>query len=120
MPQWTVATAKSWLGHHAVDRHASILPWDAPGSNPRVSPVEATQRYLEHLAAAWNDAFPTAPFDQQRVVLTVPASFDASARELTREAALQAGLPHNFVLLEEPQAAVYAWLADQAKIGATN
>ena len=115
MPQWTVATAKSWLGHTAVDRHASILPWDAPAEVPRVSPVEATQRYLEHLAAAWNQAFPYAPFDQQRIVLTVPASFDASARELTREAALQAGLPHNFVLLEEPQAAVYAWLSDQGE-----
>jgi molecular chaperone DnaK (HSP70) len=62
------------------------------------------------LAAAWQQAFPDAPFADQKVVLTVPASFDAAARELTREAALAAGLPPDFVLLEEPQAAVYAWL----------
>jgi hypothetical protein len=73
----------------------------------------ASQRYLEHLVGAWESAFPDAPVAQQRVVLTVPASFDASARELTREAALAAGLPDDLVLLEEPQAAVYAWLGDQ-------
>ncbi|HAB18403.1 MAG TPA: Hsp70 family protein, partial [Verrucomicrobiales bacterium] len=69
----------------------------------------------EHLLAAWAGAHPEAPIGKQQVVLTVPASFDAVARELTREAALQAGLPENFVLLEEPQAAFYAWLADQSK-----
>ncbi len=61
--------------------------------------------------AAWEAAHPDAPLAEQQVVLTVPASFDASARELTREAALAAGLPPDLVLLEEPQAAVYAWLA---------
>jgi hypothetical protein len=66
---------------------------------------------LQHLVAAWQDAFPDAPIAQQQVVVTVPASFDASARELTRQAAISAGLPENFLLLEEPQAAVYAWLA---------
>src|SRR5207302_10603044 len=71
-----------------------------------------SKRYLEHLIAAWSTAHPDAPIREQQVVLTVPASFDASARELTREAALSAGLPENFVLLEEPQAALYAWLAD--------
>jgi hypothetical protein len=65
---------------------------------------------LEHLAEAWGAAFPDAPLAEQFVVLTVPASFDASARELTREAALAAGLPQDLILLEEPQAAVYAWL----------
>ena len=69
-------------------------------------------RYLSHLAAAWNAAFPDAPVADQQVVLTVPASFDASARELTREAAVEAGLPEEVILLEEPQAALYAWLAD--------
>jgi hypothetical protein len=73
--------------------------------------VAAACRYLEHLVAAWEAAFPEAPVAQQHVVLTVPASFDASARELTREAALEAGLPEGLVLLEEPQAAVYSWLA---------
>ena len=79
----------------------------------KISPVTASQRYLEHIVAAWQEFQPEAPVAEQLVVLTVPASFDASARELTREAALAAGLPHDLVLLEEPQAAVYAWLADR-------
>ena len=114
-PLRTVASAKSWLCHSRVDRRAAILPWQAPDEVAKISPVEATRRYLEHLAAAWNHAHPDAPMAKQCVVLTVPASFDASARELTREAALQAGLPKDLILLEEPQAAVYAWLADQGQ-----
>lgn len=111
-PMRTVAAAKSWLSHSKVDRQAAILPWNAPADVPKVSPLTASQRYLEHLVAAWNAAFADAPLAEQLVVLTVPASFDASARELTREAALAAGLPESLVLLEEPQSAVYAWLAD--------
>jgi len=111
VPDRTVGTAKSWLCHSRVDRRQPILPWNAPADVPKVSPVTASQRYLEHLAAAWTAAFPDDPLAEQFVVLTVPASFDASARELTREAALAAGLPQDLVLLEEPQAAVYAWLA---------
>lgn len=114
-PQRTISGAKSWLCHARVDRRQPILPWQAPEEVPKVSPVAASQRYLEHLAAAWEAAFPDAPAAQQRVVLTVPASFDASARELTREAALAAGLPEDLVLLEEPQAALYAWLADRGE-----
>lgn len=110
--QRTVAAAKSWLCYSRVDRHQPILPWNAPEEVPKVSPVEATRRYLAHLAAAWQAAFPDDPLADQEVVLTVPASFDASARELTREAAFAAGLPASLVLLEEPQAAVYSWLAD--------
>lgn len=109
-PDRTIGAAKSWLCHSKVDRHQAILPWQAPGDVTKISPVAASQRYLEHLVAAWHDAFPESPLAEQHVVLTVPASFDASARELTREAALAAGLPHTFVLLEEPQAATYAWL----------
>jgi molecular chaperone DnaK (HSP70) len=109
-PQRTVAGAKSWLAHSRVDRHQPILPWQAPAEVPKVSPVTASRRYLEHLVGAWEHAFPDAPIAQQLVVLTVPASFDAASRELTREAALAAGLPAGLVLLEEPQAAVYAWL----------
>ena len=109
-PQRTVAGAKSWLAHSKVDRHQAILPWGAPADVPKVSPVAASQRYLEHLVAAWHHAHPDAPIAEQLVVLTVPASFDAAARELTREAALAAGLPATLILLEEPQAAVYAWL----------
>ncbi|MGC1273714.1 MAG: Hsp70 family protein [Planctomycetaceae bacterium] len=111
VPDRTVVGAKSWLGHTLVDRRQPILPWNAPERVEKVSPVEATRRYLEHLVAAWTQAFPDAPLADQEFVLTVPASFDASARELTREAALQAGFPAEFILLEEPQAAVYAWLA---------
>lgn len=77
---------------------------------PKVSPIETSRRYLEHLRAAWDAAHPEAPMAEQRAILTVPASFDASARELTREAALDAGLSDELVLLEEPQAAVYSWL----------
>lgn len=110
LPQRTVLGAKSWLCHSKVDRHQAILPWGAPNEVPKISPVTASQRYLEHLIAAWEHKFPDAPIAEQHVVLTVPASFDAAARELTREAALAAGLPTNLVLLEEPQAAVYAWL----------
>ncbi|HVA49542.1 MAG TPA: Hsp70 family protein [Pirellulales bacterium] len=113
VPTRTVAAAKSWLCHSRVDRHQAILPWNAPADVPKVSPVEASRRYLAHLASAWQAAFRGAPLAEQYVVLTVPASFDPAARELTREAALAAGLPENVVLLEEPQAAVYAWLADQ-------
>lgn len=110
VPDRTVSAAKSWLAHTRVDRHQAILPWNAPGDVPKISPVAASRKYLEHLVAAWQQAFPNVPIVEQHVVLTVPASFDASARELTREAALAAGLPASLVLLEEPQAAVYAWL----------
>ncbi len=111
VPTRTVAAAKSWLCHSRVDRSQPILPWNAPDDVGKVSPVEASRRYLDHMVAAWNAAFPEAPLREQKVTLTVPASFDASARELTREAARLAGLPEDLVLLEEPQSALYAWLA---------
>ena len=109
-PDRTVVAAKSWLCHSRVDRHQSILPWNAPETVSRLSPVTASRRFLEHIVAAWKQQFPQQPITDQLVVLTVPASFDASARELTREAAFMAGLPESLVLLEEPQAATYAWL----------
>jgi len=115
VPKRTVAAAKSWLAHSRVDRRKEILPWNAPEDVAKVSPVIATQRYLEHMAATWLDAFPEAPISEQKVTLTVPASFDASARELTREAAIAAGLPEDIILLEEPQSALYAWLAAVSK-----
>jgi len=111
IPQRTIGQAKSWLCHSRVDRHHKILPWNAPGEVSKISPVTASRRFLEHLVSVWEQAYPEAPAAEQLVVLTVPASFDASARELTREAALAAGLPENLILLEEPQAAVYAWLS---------
>jgi len=112
-PNRSVVSAKSWLCHNKVDRRAPILPFDAPDDVGKISPVEATRQYLAHLAAAWNHKFPDTPIQQQQVVLTVPASFDPVARELTRESAVAAGLPADFVLLEEPQAALYAWLNQQ-------
>ena len=111
VPTRTVAAAKSWLCHSRVDRSKPILPWNAPDDVVKVSPVEVAQRYLEHMVEAWNAAFPESPLRDQKVTLTVPASFDASARDLTREAARRAGLPEDLVLIEEPQAALYAWLA---------
>ncbi len=116
VPSRLVSSAKSWLSHAGVDRRAPILPWTAAEDVNRVSPVTASAAYLEHLRDAWNNrvAGKTAAdrLENQEVFLTVPASFDAVARELTTEAAAKAGLKH-VTLLEEPQAAFYAWLAAQ-------
>jgi molecular chaperone DnaK (HSP70) len=115
VPGRLVASAKSWLSHAAVDRHAPILPWSAAEGVMKISPVEASAAYLGHLRDAWNARFgrnPEERMGKQEVLLTVPASFDAAARELTVEAARLAGL-ENLTLLEEPQAAFYAWLANQ-------
>jgi len=116
LPARLVASAKSWLSHRGVDRTQPILPWDAPADARRVSPLDAMARYLEHIRNAWNEHMaaedPEAQLQHQDIYLTVPASFDAVARELTVQAAQQAGL-HNLTLLEEPQAAFYAWLQAQ-------
>jgi hypothetical protein len=104
-----VSSAKSWLSHPSVDRRAPILPTDAPEEVERVSPLAASTRYLEHLKAAWNAAHPDAPFERQAVTVTIPASFDPAARELTAEAAHNAGYGTP-TLLEEPQAALYSWI----------
>ena len=104
-----VSSAKSWLCHPGVDRRAAILPHDAPPEVARISPLEASTRYLAHLRRAWDAAHPDAPFDQQDVTVTIPASFDPAARELTAEAARAAGYT-TLTLLEEPQAALYNWI----------
>lgn len=104
-----VSSAKSWLCHPGVDRRAAILPHDAPPEVARISPLEASTRYLAHLRQAWDAAHPDAPFDQQDVTVTIPASFDPAARELTAEAARAAGYT-TLTLLEEPQAALYNWI----------
>nr|WP_267498867.1 Hsp70 family protein [Massilia sp. IC2-278] len=104
-----VSSAKSWLCHPGVDRRAAILPSDAPEEVTRVSPLEASTRYLQHLRRAWDHAHPEVPFDQQQVTVTIPASFDPGARELTAEAARNAGYS-SATLLEEPQAALYSWI----------
>jgi molecular chaperone DnaK (HSP70) len=108
VPARLVSSAKSWLSHSGVDRQSAILPWQAPEDVKRQSPVETSRAYLAHLRAAWDHQFPDTPLADQDVVLTVPASFDAAARDLTLAAAQQAGLAH-LTLLEEPQAAFYAW-----------
>lgn len=109
-PARVVSSAKSWLSHAGIDRRASILPQGAPEDIEKISPVEASFRYLDHLAEAWQAARPEAgPLGEQDVILTVPASFDAAARDLTVEAAYAAGF-ENVTLLEEPQAALYAWI----------
>jgi molecular chaperone DnaK (HSP70) len=113
VPGRLVSSAKSWLCHAGVDRSAGLLPWSAPPDVPRISPVEASARYLRHMMEAWNWVMardrPEDRLEKQAVVLTVPASFDDVARTLTVEAAAKAGL-ENVVLLEEPQAAFYCWL----------
>jgi hypothetical protein len=112
-PARLIASAKSWLCHGGVDRRAGILPMGAPEDIEKISPVEASWRYLEHLTEAWDARFgqesPELALARQEVVLTVPASFDAAARDLTVEAASAAGFEH-LTLLEEPQAALYAWI----------
>jgi molecular chaperone DnaK (HSP70) len=113
VPNRQVSSAKSWLSHPGVDRRSRILPAQAEGSEPRISPVEASARYLMHLRDAWNGALgsePEARFEQQEIVLTIPGSFDEEARELTVEAAREAKI-ENVTLLEEPLAAFYAWIA---------
>ena len=117
------ASVRGRAGTHGQRGQVLVVSWQSRSSRPdsalasaatveRISPLVAAQRYLEHLVAAWVHAFPEAPIAEQQVVLTVPASFDAVARELTHEAAIAAGLPGDLVLVEEPQAALYAWLAD--------
>ncbi|MCA9594729.1 MAG: hsp70 family protein [Myxococcales bacterium] len=110
VPGRLVSSAKSWLCHSRVDRTAAILPWGSEDEDlPRLSPVEASARILAHVRSAWDAAHPDAPLAEQQVVLTVPASFDEVARELTLRAARAAGLTVR--LLEEPQAAFYDALA---------
>ncbi len=113
-PDRLIASAKSWLCHPEVDRLAAILPWQSSSEIERISPVEASSRYLAHYRAAWDEAFPEHPLARQDFVLTLPASFDETARELTIRAAQMAGLARVW-LIEEPQAAFYAWLANHAE-----
>jgi uncharacterized protein DUF3731/Hsp70 protein len=117
-PARQVTSAKSWLAHPGVDRHGAFLPWGSTAAAPRISPVDASARYLMHLRDAWNATIASgdeaAAFERQSIVLTVPASFDEEARELTVEAARAAHLL-TLTLLEEPIAAFYAWMAEQRR-----
>lgn len=115
-PMRLVASAKSWLSHRAIDRTAAILPWQSPEEVIKVSPVEASAQYLQYLRSVWDSQHASgasgSALSRQDVLLTVPASFDEEARELTLRAAKQSGL-EQVTLLEEPQAAFYAWLESQ-------
>jgi hypothetical protein len=109
VPGRGIASAKSWLCNPQVDRRSDLLPWHGDEDVNRLSPVEVSRRYLEHLRRLWDRQFPTEPLSQQEVVVTLPASFDEVARQLTLEAAVRSGLPR-VTLIEEPQAAFYSWL----------
>src|SRR5579871_3454311 len=110
IPTKLVHSAKSWLSNPDVDRTAKILPWDSPETGRVLSPVEVSSRYIATFREAW-DKIKQLPLAEQDIVLTVPASFDEEARELTVMAAVEAGLPR-LTLLEEPAAAFYSWIAN--------
>jgi molecular chaperone DnaK (HSP70) len=113
LPQRLISSSKSWLCHAMVDRNQAILPWGSPAEVPKLSPVEASAAILDHIRRAWNHAIAlddeNLRLERQEIFLTVPASFDAVARELTVKAAAMAQLT-DITLLEEPQAAFYAWI----------
>jgi molecular chaperone DnaK (HSP70) len=104
-----VSSAKSWLSNQSADPAQPLLPLNAPEGINKISPLEASRQYLLHLRSAWNAAHPEAKFEEQAVLVTVPASFDPAARELTQRATQLAGYP-NVTIMEEPQAAFYAWI----------
>lgn len=113
VPQRVIASSKSWLCNTSVDRNKPILPWEAPDDIEKISPVEASSAILSYIRNAWNHEMaaddPSLTMENQDIYLTVPASFNAVARELTVNAAEMAGLS-NITLLEEPQAAFYSWI----------
>ncbi|MUK46885.1 Hsp70 family protein [Aliivibrio fischeri] len=118
-----IASAKSWLCHGGVNRREAFLPLNSPEEVLKTSPLEVTKRYLEHLQNAWDHQNPEHPLNEQDITITVPASFDPAARDLTAEAANNLGF-RNLTLLEEPQAAVYSWIKnnddswrDQVSVG---
>src|SRR5271166_184847 len=111
VPTKSVHSAKSWLSNPEVDRTAKVLPWDAQEGGREFSPVDVAGKYLAHMREAWDTAHPNAPLASQDIVLTVPASFDEEARELTVQAAREAGL-EKLTLVEEPAAAFYSWIAN--------
>lgn len=114
LPTRLIASAKSWLCHPGINRRDKLLPLEAEEKESRMSPLEACAEVLRHLKEAWNERMPEASFANQTILITVPASFDPSARQLVQEAAEQAGYPA-IILLEEPQAAFYAWLHAHAE-----
>ncbi|HOP76842.1 MAG TPA: Hsp70 family protein [Thermogutta sp.] len=114
VPGRLISSAKSWLCHSGVDRTAPLLPWHGAPDVTRLSPVEVSARYLGHIVQVWNHQFPNYPLAEQDFVLTIPASFDEIARQLTVKAAALAGL-NRITLIEEPQAAFYSWIYRHAQ-----
>ncbi|MGD0437598.1 MAG: Hsp70 family protein [Bryobacteraceae bacterium] len=111
VPTKSVHSAKSWLSNPEVDRTAKILPWDAQEAGRILSPIDVSTAILAQMRDAWNQAHPNDPLAAQDIVLTVPASFDEEARELTVQAARDAGI-EKLTLVEEPAAAFYSWIAN--------
>lgn len=125
LPNRVITSAKSWLCHPGIDRREKLLPLEADAEEEKMSPLEACSEILRHLRESWKSVMPEYPFKDQIILVTVPASFDPSARQLVQEAAEKAGYPE-VLLLEEPQAAFYAWLyahanewRNQLKVGDT-
>ena len=114
VPDRLISSAKSWLCNPRINRKEAILPWNAPEGAEKISPFKAMTIFLNHVREAWNRKFPKDKLENQKVVITIPASFDAAARDLVVEAAKEAKLPEA-ILLEEPQAAFYSWISQNEK-----
>jgi molecular chaperone DnaK (HSP70) len=114
VPDRLISSAKSWLCNTRIDRTQPVLPWNAPEENAKVSPLQAISNFLDHVRMAWNEENPKDKLENQKVIVTIPASFDAAARDLTVEAARKAGLTE-VTLLEEPQSAFYSWISQSDK-----
>ncbi len=114
VPDRLISSAKSWLCNPRINRKEAILPWNAPEGAEKISPFQAMVMFLNHVREAWNRKFPKDKLENQKVVVTIPASFDAAARDLVVEASKKAGLS-TITLLEEPQAAFYSWISQNEK-----
>lgn len=114
LPARLISSAKSWLCHPGINPHAPLLPTDLDEESSKISPLQACSELLRHMRLAWEKSMPQVPFKEQQILITVPASFDPRARQLVEEAAALAEYPA-IILLEEPQAAFYAWLHRHAQ-----
>lgn len=119
VPDRVITSAKSWLCHRTVDPRQPALPWKTETVKEKVSAFEVTRRYLQHFRNSYEHRCEqrgiSPAFAATQVVVTVPASFDEAARTLTAQAAIDAGWGEDIILLEEPQAAFYAWLGTTEK-----
>ncbi|WP_119343511.1 Hsp70 family protein [Facilibium subflavum] len=111
-PNRTISSVKSWLCQPNIDKRKGLLPYHAAEGLERISPLEAYTHFFEHIKNTWNNQFPQAPLFQQKITITIPASFEPAARDLTVEAARLCDFEH-VTLLEEPQAALYGWINRQ-------